>query len=42
MGYTAARPRYTVLGSDHGMMLPSLDDALARYLRECAVELAVG
>ncbi len=35
LGLVAYRPRYSVLGSERGMLLPSLDDALARYLREC-------
>ncbi|HYO98791.1 MAG TPA: family 1 glycosylhydrolase, partial [Pyrinomonadaceae bacterium] len=30
----APRPLYTVLGSERGQLLPSLDDALARYLNE--------
>ena len=29
----AARPRYSVLGSERGQLLPTLDDALTRYLR---------
>ena len=28
----AARPRYSVLGSAHGQLLPDLDDSLARYV----------
>jgi dTDP-4-dehydrorhamnose reductase len=32
-GYAAVRPAYSALGSERGMLLPSLDDALARYLR---------
>jgi dTDP-4-dehydrorhamnose reductase len=33
----AARPMYSVLASERGTLLPSLDDALSRYLRECEV-----
>jgi dTDP-4-dehydrorhamnose reductase len=29
---TASRPRYSVLGSERGILLPVLDDALARYV----------
>lgn len=35
LGLPARRPRYSVLGSERGIILPPLDDALARYLREC-------
>jgi dTDP-4-dehydrorhamnose reductase len=28
----AVRPRYSVLGSEHGRLLPDLDDSLARYV----------
>jgi dTDP-4-dehydrorhamnose reductase len=31
-GYVAARPAYSALGSERGMLLPSLEDALRRYL----------
>ena len=31
----APRPLYSVLTSERGTLLPSLDDALLRYLREC-------
>jgi len=34
-GQPAPRPGYSVLGSERGVLLPSLDDALVRYLREC-------
>lgn len=40
--YVAARPTYSVLGSVHGALLPSLDDALGRYFDECMLELSVG
>jgi dTDP-4-dehydrorhamnose reductase len=30
----ARRPLYSVLGSERGLLLPSLEDALSRYLRE--------
>jgi dTDP-4-dehydrorhamnose reductase len=32
LGFVARRPRYSVLGSDRGWVMPSLDEALARYL----------
>ena len=32
-GYQAARPGYSALGSERGLLLPSLDDALARYMK---------
>jgi dTDP-4-dehydrorhamnose reductase len=38
LGLIAPRPKYSVLGSERGMLLPSLDEALARYLRECEIE----
>jgi dTDP-4-dehydrorhamnose reductase len=38
----AARPRYSVLASERGTLLPSLEDALARYLRERPAHTAVG
>jgi dTDP-4-dehydrorhamnose reductase len=31
-GYTAARPRHAALTSERGILLPALDNALARYL----------
>jgi dTDP-4-dehydrorhamnose reductase len=31
-GYVAARPAYAALGSERGILLPALDNALARYL----------
>lgn len=34
MGYVAARPRYSVLGSEKGHHLPTLEQALDRYLTE--------
>lgn len=37
LNLTARRPRYSVLTSERGSLLPSLDDALARYLRDCEV-----
>ncbi len=33
-GLAAARPLYSVLGSERGQMLPTLEDALYRYSRE--------
>ena len=35
LGWTAPRPRYSVLGTARGQQLPSLDDALVRYLHAC-------
>jgi dTDP-4-dehydrorhamnose reductase len=40
-GEVAPRPRYGVLGSERASLLPTLDDALTRYVVEsdiCAVE----
>jgi dTDP-4-dehydrorhamnose reductase len=34
-GLAARRPRYSVLGSQRGALMPTLDDALARYVRTC-------
>jgi dTDP-4-dehydrorhamnose reductase len=34
LGCPAARPRYSVLASAHGRLLPDLDDSLARYFHE--------
>jgi dTDP-4-dehydrorhamnose reductase len=34
LGQTAPRPRYSVLGSERGLVMPSLEEALARYLAE--------
>lgn len=34
LGLAAPRPRYSALGSRRGLVLPPLDDALARYLSE--------
>jgi dTDP-4-dehydrorhamnose reductase len=45
LGYSATRPVYSALSSERGLLLPSLDDALARYLRlreEAAAEDAAG
>jgi dTDP-4-dehydrorhamnose reductase len=36
LGYVAARPRYSALGSARGQLMPSLEDAVARYIAECA------
>jgi dTDP-4-dehydrorhamnose reductase len=35
MGFNALRPHYSALGSERGQMLPTLEDALERYLAEC-------
>ncbi len=37
LGFAAQRPSYSALTSERGLLLPSLDDALARYRRECEV-----
>ena len=34
LGLTAPRPTYSVLGSERGMLLPSLDNAIVRYFDE--------
>ena len=34
LGLAAPRPRYSALGSERGWLLPTLDDALARFVRE--------
>jgi dTDP-4-dehydrorhamnose reductase len=36
-GLPARRPRYSVLGSERASLLPTLDDALARYVRHRAL-----
>ncbi len=38
LNLAASRPLYTALASERGTLLPSLDDALARYLRDCQVK----
>ncbi len=40
-GYAARRPGYSALGSERGLLLPSLDDALKRYV-EAVQERANG
>ncbi|MBD3884682.1 sugar nucleotide-binding protein [Phormidium tenue FACHB-886] len=35
LGLAAPRPTYSVLGSERGILLPDLDHAIGRYLREC-------
>jgi dTDP-4-dehydrorhamnose reductase len=35
LGLAAPRPSYSVLGSERGILLPTLDEALYRYLQEC-------
>jgi dTDP-4-dehydrorhamnose reductase len=34
LGMAAPRPVHSALTSERGLILPSFDDALARYLRE--------
>ncbi|RYY92829.1 MAG: SDR family oxidoreductase, partial [Comamonadaceae bacterium] len=36
LGQCAARPRYAVLGSERGQLMPTLADGLGRYLAACA------
>ena len=36
--FTAKRPAYSALGSERGVLLPTLDHALSRYCRECEVD----
>jgi dTDP-4-dehydrorhamnose reductase len=38
LGYLAPRPRYGVLASDRGAIMPTLEDALARYVRDVVLE----
>ena len=38
MGWAARRPRYAVLASERGAIMPSLEDALARYLHDRVIE----
>ncbi len=42
LNLAAPRPLYSVLGSERGWLMPALDDALHRYLRECQVGGAKG
>lgn len=35
LGLLAPRPLYSVLTSERGLLLPSLDDALSSYMRDC-------
>ncbi len=35
LGLAAPRPRYSVLGSERGMLLPPLEKALTQYIDEC-------
>jgi dTDP-4-dehydrorhamnose reductase len=39
LGLRAERPRYCVLGSERGILLPSLEDSLSRYMNERVVPL---
>ena len=40
LGLVARRPVYSVLESARGWLLPTLDDALLRYLEECRAAAA--
>jgi dTDP-4-dehydrorhamnose reductase len=35
LGQIAQRPRYSALGSSRGLLMPSLEDGLVRYLDDC-------
>ena len=37
LGWLAPRPTYSALSSERGVLLPTLDDALDRYLRDCQI-----
>jgi dTDP-4-dehydrorhamnose reductase len=39
LGFVAQRPAYSALGSERGTLLPPLEDALSRYMRDCEVAL---
>jgi dTDP-4-dehydrorhamnose reductase len=34
----AYRPLFSALGSERGVLMPTLDDALARFLRDCEID----
>jgi dTDP-4-dehydrorhamnose reductase len=38
LGYPARRPRYSVLASERGTVMPSLEDALGRYMHDSLTE----
>jgi dTDP-4-dehydrorhamnose reductase len=40
LNLAASRPLYSALTSERGLLLPSLEDALARYVHECEVRWA--
>ncbi|HUQ41500.1 MAG TPA: sugar nucleotide-binding protein, partial [Candidatus Limnocylindrales bacterium] len=40
LGWIAPRPLYSALGSERAVLLPSLDDALARFTRDVEVPAA--
>jgi dTDP-4-dehydrorhamnose reductase len=42
LGLAARRPPYSVLGSRRGSLLPSVEDALTRYIQECRGNRAEG
>ncbi|MBW4574309.1 MAG: sugar nucleotide-binding protein [Aphanothece sp. CMT-3BRIN-NPC111] len=37
LGFAATRPAYSALGSERGVLLPTLDHALSRYLSDCKI-----
>lgn len=39
LSLVAPRPNYSVLGSERGLLLPSLENAIARYFHECQILL---
>jgi dTDP-4-dehydrorhamnose reductase len=40
LGQVAARPRFSALGSERGLLMPTLEDGLSRYLAEAAAQAA--
>ena len=40
LGLAAARPKMSALDSERGWLMPTLDDALARFVQECELPLA--
>ena len=37
LNFVALRPLYSALGSERGVLLPPLEEAIARYFQECGV-----
>jgi dTDP-4-dehydrorhamnose reductase len=40
LGWVAARPAYSVLGSERAVLLPELADAMRRYVASCTADAA--